>query len=328
MTRSLLFIFMHLYAFIAVAQQPEVIATGIRTNLRGIAGFKNTLWVSGSNGYIGRSADAGKSWEWKQVPGFEAKEFRDIEVLDEQTALIMAIASPAYILKTTDAGHTWKTVYENRDTAMFLDAMVFANRKTGYMIGDPVHNRIFIAQTTNAGDSWAAMAGPAALPGEAFFAASGSNLIISGKKPVMVSGGTQSRFFYGNNTTRLPLMQGTQSTGANSIAAFGQVLMIAGGDFQAPDRRDSVLLISKDGGKSFRQPQNGPRGYRSAIAPFNKSTWITCGLNGVDITTDGGLNWKAISDRPFNSIYIDPSTKTAYLAGPEGTIARFVRSEN
>ncbi|WP_018626755.1 WD40/YVTN/BNR-like repeat-containing protein [Niabella aurantiaca] len=328
MFKSLLFVFLSACSLGATSQNLEIIASERPTNLRGIGGVKNTIWVSGSNGYIGRSTDAGRTWEWKQVPGFETNDFRDIAVLDTNTALVMAIASPAYILKTTDGGNSWKTVYENRDTAMFLDAMIFAGQKKGYVIGDPVLGKIFIAQTTDAGNTWMPRPGPTALPGEAFFAASGTNLTVTGTKVLMASGGSTSRLFDNGNTIRLPLMQGTASTGANSIAAMGSLLMIAGGDFQNPNRSDSVLLISKDSGNTFRQPENGPRGYRSAVAPLNQRIWVTCGLNGVDITTDGGKNWRPVSGQPFNSIYIDRATKTAYLSGPKGTIARFARSEN
>ncbi|SDD36803.1 WD40/YVTN/BNR-like repeat-containing protein [Niabella drilacis] len=324
MFRYLLFVLLCICGVGAASQNLEILTSGTAANIRGIGVFKNTIWASGSNGYIGRSADAGRSWEWKQVPGFETKDFRDIEVLDEHTALIMAIASPAYILKTSDDSHTWKTVFENRDSAMFLDAMAFADKQRGYVIGDPVQNSLFIAQTKDGGNSWAPVPGPAALPGEAFFASSGSNLVISRQKPVMVSGGVHSRIFKGSKITRLPLMQGRQSTGANSIAALGPILMIAGGDFQDPARSDSTLLISRDGGKTFQQPEKGPGGYRSAIAPVNKNTWVTCGLSGVDITTDGGRHWDPVSDRPFNAVYVEATTGTVYLAGPKGTIARLV----
>ncbi|MCF3107842.1 YCF48-related protein [Niabella sp. CC-SYL272] len=324
MFRNLLLFFLCTGSFASASQNLEIISTGNGTNLRGIGGFKNTIWVSGSNGYTGRSADGGQTWQWQQVPGFENRDFRDIAVLDENTAILMGIASPAYILKTTDSGHSWKTVYENRDTAMFLDAMTFTGRKMGYVIGDPVRGNIFIARTTNAGNNWEQLPGPAALPGEAFFAASGSNLVVSGKKIRMVSGGTASRLFDDRNVTVLPLLQGTASAGANSIAVLDSRMMIAGGDFQHPDRRDSVLLLSTDGGKTFRLPQHGPGGYRSAVAPLNQLTWITCGLNGVDVTTDGGLNWKPVSDKPFNTIFINAATKTVYLAGPKGTVGQIL----
>ncbi|MCD2421524.1 YCF48-related protein [Niabella pedocola] len=320
MFRNLLLFFLCTCGLASAAQNLEIISTGNGTNLRGIGGIKNTIWVSGSNGYTGRSADGGKTWKWQQVPGFETHDFRDIAVLDENTALVMAIASPAYILKTTDGGRSWKKVYENRDTAMFLDAMAFSGAKTGYVIGDPIRGKIFIGQTADAGNSWKQVPGPAALPGEAFFAASGSNLVVAGNKLRMVSGGTVSRFFDGSKTTVLPLMQGSATMGANSIAALGSRLMIAGGDFQDPSRKDSVLLLSTDGGKTFRFPHKGPAGYRSAVAPLNKDTWIACGLTGIDVSTDGGLNWTPVSDKPFNAIFINPATKTAYLAGPKGTV--------
>ncbi|WP_300601194.1 YCF48-related protein [Niabella sp.] len=322
MFKNLLLFFLCCCSLAAASQDLEIINSGKATNLRGIGAFNKTIWVSGSNGYIGRSSDAGKTWKWQQVPGFEMHDFRDIAVLDENTALVMAIASPAYILKTVDGGRSWKTVYENRDTAMFLDAMAFAGREKGYVIGDPIQGKIFIARTSDAGNSWEPLPGPAAVQGEAFFAASGSNLFIRNRKPLMVSGGSVSRLFDGDNSVVLPLMQGTATTGANSIAAQGSLLMIAGGDFQYPNRRDSVLLVSRNGGKTFRLPKNAPGGYRSAVAPLNRNTWLTCGLNGVDITTDGGLNWKPVSNQPFNSIYTDPASKTAFLAGPRGSVAR------
>ncbi len=37
-----------------------------------------------------------------QVKSFEKTDFRDIEAFDATTAIIMAIAEPAYILKTVD----------------------------------------------------------------------------------------------------------------------------------------------------------------------------------------------------------------------------------
>ncbi|MBZ4192094.1 WD40/YVTN/BNR-like repeat-containing protein [Niabella beijingensis] len=305
------------------AQDLELLTTGTKTNLRGLDAFKNTIWASGSNGYTGRSADNGATWTWQQVKGYETNDFRDIAVLDENTALIMAIGSPAYLLKTTDGGKSWKKVYENKDSAMFLDALFFDDQKTGYVIGDPVHNKIFIAQTRDGGDSWqpaAVFASIQPLAGEAFFAASGSNLTSAGGQLMLVSGGNASRLITGNTTVTLPLMQGSSSTGANGIAAFGRALMVAGGDFQQPARKDSVLVISRDNGKTFVQPVTGPGGYRSAVAALDDSVWITCGLNGVDLSTDGGQNWTPVSAGTFNSVFINRTKKVAFLAGPAGTV--------
>ena len=79
------------------------------------------------------------------VNGFEKSDFRDIEAFDGNTALIMAVGEPAYILKTNDGGENWKVVYENKTKGMFLDAMDFANNREGIVIGDPINGKIFIA---------------------------------------------------------------------------------------------------------------------------------------------------------------------------------------
>ena len=104
----------------------------------------NVLWVSGSKGTVGRSIDGGATWKWVKVPGFEKTDFRDIEAFDKNTAIIMGVADPAYILRTSDGGNTWQTVYENKTPGIFLDAMEFWNDRSGIVIGDPINNHFFI----------------------------------------------------------------------------------------------------------------------------------------------------------------------------------------
>ena len=119
-----------LSSFLIIAQTPsvEVLTSGTKTSLRGLSVVNdNVVWVSGSNGMVGKSSNGGKNWKWMTVKGFEKKQFRDIEAFDANTAIIMGIAEPAYILKTTDGGETWKVVFENKTKGMFLDAMDFVN---------------------------------------------------------------------------------------------------------------------------------------------------------------------------------------------------------
>src|SRR5574339_288452 len=105
----------------------EILNTDTKTSLRGLSVVNNNVvWVSGSNGMVGKSSNAGKNWKWMTVKGFEKNDFRDIEAFDANTAIIMAIpdpenTKPAYILKTTDGGESWKVVYENLTKGMFLD---------------------------------------------------------------------------------------------------------------------------------------------------------------------------------------------------------------
>ena len=160
MKRLILLITISCISIIAASQKKfypkvEVIESGVKTSLRGLSVVNdNVVWVSGSNGMVGKTTNGGKNWKWVTVKGFEKADFRDIEAFDANTAIIMAIAEPAYILRTTNGGDSWKLVYENKTKGMFLDAMDFRDPKNGLVIGDPVDGRFFMANTTDAGNSW------------------------------------------------------------------------------------------------------------------------------------------------------------------------------
>ena len=194
------FLLLLLINLFATAQTVKVLTSGTKTSLRGLSVVSDKIiWASGSNGTVARSVDGGGSWKWFTVKGFEKIDFRDIEAFDSSTAIIMGIASPAYILKTTDGGQTWKVVFENKAPEMFLDAMDFYDEQNGIVIGDPVNNKFFIAQTSDGGNTWndiSAQNFPQADSGEACFAASGTNIkMLSKNKVCFVSGGLRSRLF-------------------------------------------------------------------------------------------------------------------------------------
>src|SRR4051812_44304327 len=69
----------------------ETLTSAVKTNLRGLSVVNdNVIWVSGSNGTVGKSTNGGRNWKWYTVRGFEKKDFRDIEAFDAATAVIMA----------------------------------------------------------------------------------------------------------------------------------------------------------------------------------------------------------------------------------------------
>src|SRR5690349_8662031 len=98
-----------LFSFFGTAQVIESLTVGTAVSIRGLSVVNDdVVWVSGSNGMVGRSVNGGKTWQWINVKGFEKTDFRDIEAFNAQTAIIMGISEPAYILKTTDGGDSWK----------------------------------------------------------------------------------------------------------------------------------------------------------------------------------------------------------------------------
>jgi len=318
--------------------QVEILTSGTKTSLRGLSVVNdNVVWVSGSRGMVGRSLNGGKNWKWVTVNGYEKTEFRDIEAFDANTAIIMAIGEPAYILKTTDGGDTWKVVYENTTKGMFMDAMDFSDNQNGIVIGDPINGKPFIARTNNTGNTWTEINADAfnlaVDSGEAFFAASGTNVrLFANNDFFIVSGGRKSRLLTNKGITPLPLMQGRESTGANSIDIFdegfpdkpGKYMIIVGGDFAADSLREDICVYTKNGGKTWKKPKVPPHGYRSAVEYLDKTDIAACGINGVDISTDGGNTWKLISKEGFNSLRIARIGTTVYLAGNNGKVGKLV----
>lgn len=322
------------------AQAPsiEILTSGTNTSLRGLSVVNdNVIWVSGSNGTVGKSTNGGKNWKWMKVNGFEKTDFRDIEAFDANTALIMGISEPAYILKTNDGGNSWKVVYENKTRGMFLDAMDFADNQRGIVVGDPIDGKIFLATTKNSGNTWEVMAAdhnkPAIDSGEAFFAASGSNIrLFANGNYFLVSGGLKSRLFSNNAIIDLPILQGSPTTGANAIDIFdngiprkpGQRMVVVGGDFSADSITKNNCFYSNNGGRTWNAPDTPPHGYRSSVEFLSKKDLLACGLNGVDYSADGGKNWKWISREGFHVCKIARIGTAVFLAGSNGKIARVV----
>ncbi len=334
------FLFLLIFYNSAIAQKllPKVqaLTSGTKTSIRGMSVVNDVVvWVSGSNGTVGRSTDGGKNWKWLLVKGFEKRDFRDIQAFDGATAIIMAVDTPAFILKTINGGESWKVVYENRQPGMFLDAMEFWNDQAGIVIGDPINGKLFIARTFDGGASWKEIPDnfkPKADSGEALFAASGTNIRVLDKdEAVFVTGGLSSRVFIRDKVEKLPLLQGKETTGANSIAVMdantrqgGKTMIVVGGDFNKPGSDSLNCFYTNDRGKTWKAPRIPPHGYRSCVEYLSKKHVISCGITGVDYSVDGGIRWSLISSEGFNVCRIAKNGSAVYLAGNGGKVSKLI----
>ena len=311
------------------AQTVKVITTGIKSSMRGLSVVSDkTVWVSGSGGTVGLSIDGGDTWKWLKISGFEKTDFRDIEAFDKKTAIVMGIDTPAVILKTTDAGETWQKVFEDKTPGMFLDAMDFWNEQSGIVIGDPIDNRLFVARTLNGGNTWHGITEvnkPLVDSGEACFASSGTNVrMLSTDEAILITGGKSSHVFIRDRKINMPIIQGKESTGANSIAVKNKkTFIVVGGDFNKKDSTEKNCVITTDGGKSWTIPEVPPHGYRSCIEYLGDNHWITCGLNGVDYSTDGGKTFSLISKDGFHVCRQAKNGNAVFFAGG-GKIGKLV----
>jgi photosystem II stability/assembly factor-like uncharacterized protein len=313
------------------AQEIRPLPSGPKASFRGLSVVNDKVaWVSGSKGSVGRTLDGGEHWEWITVPGYDKNDFRDIEAFDANIAVIMSVASPGYILKTWNGGKSWKAVYTDTAKEVFMDAMDFRPDGSGIVIGDPIQGRLYTASTKDSGSSWTlARTGqvPLLKEGEAFFASSGTNIRVSGRHFFLASGGLHSSFFSDEIMSHLPLVQGRQSTGANSIAIWSEndkvkKMVVVGGDFSADSVATDNCFYSVDNGKTWQAPIEGPHGYRSCVEFIDANRLISCGTSGVDVSEDGGIHWRLISKESYHVVRKAKNGKALLLAGAGGRLAK------
>jgi hypothetical protein len=181
-----------------------------------------------------------------------------------------------------------------------------------------------MATTTNAGNNWQVDTSLTLAEGESFFASSGSNIFLNSKGKFLVSGGKHSNIYFNENKLEIPIHKGLESTGANSVSVLKDIAIIVGGDFkkEADTTGNCVLFNIKE--RKFIQPTTHPTGYRSSVIQLNKGFAITCGINGVDVSNDYGMNWRNISKEGFHVTAKAKKGKAIFFAGSKGRIGKLV----
>jgi photosystem II stability/assembly factor-like uncharacterized protein len=219
---------------------------------------------------------------------------------------------------------------------MFLDAITFRNEREGVTLGDPMDGRFVMLVTNNGGESWTMApdaSRPAAMEGEAAFAASGTSLVVAGRRfGWLGTGGTVARVFRTGNA-------GTTWTAAHSAipprAGSGGVFSLAfsdslhgvavGGDYESPDSVRGTASFTTDGGTTWTPAKRFPRGYRSGVAlrriTADSLIAVAVGTTGSDVSHDGGLTWTPLDATAFNAVQFAPSG-VAFAVGGRGRVAR------
>jgi photosystem II stability/assembly factor-like uncharacterized protein len=325
----------------AAADEPllqwQVQKSPVEVSLRGLSVVNDEVaWASGAAGTVVRTVDAGRTWEWVKVPGAEELDFRDIEAMGEQEAVVLSAGSPARAYRTDDGGKTWKIVFEDARPGIFFDAMIIDGQQ-GLAFSDPIEGRLVLLSTNDAGRSWTLRAPqdcPETLPGEAGFAASGSCLASSGGRRWIGLGGETAepsrarilRSFDAGATwsaARTPLRSG-ESRGVFSVVFLDAQRGIAvGGDYTDPEDTTDVVAVTKDGGQTWTIPASGPSGYRSCVACIPKSLiCVAVGRNGADISTDAGQSWQRCGEEPYQAVAFSPTGRCGWAVSGQGKIAR------
>ena len=299
------------------------------TSIRAIHVINNDIaYFAGANGKVGYTSKDGYKLSTKNfvyqdsiIPSFRsiASNGKDIFVL--------SIVNPALLYKLNE--YEYSLVYKEKHEKVFYDAMkFFEDGIHGIAVGDPTEDCPSIIITEDSGENWSKIPCehlPKFDSGEAFFAASNTNLKIIGNTVWMVSGGVKSRVYkstdFGNTweTYETPMIQGNSTEGGYTMDfADENNGIIMGGDYSKPDSNSANKAITTDGGKTWTLVGvNQHPGYKSCVqyVPNTDGKEVfAVGFTGVSYSKDGGLTWKEVSKEKYLAIqFVDRNT--AWLSG-------------
>ena len=309
-------------------------ASGTQASLRGLSVVDHQMaWASGSQGTVLRTTDGGASWQTIPIPDTDSVDFRDIAAFDAQTAYVLSAGEPALIYKTTDGGTTWQRQHYDTTAGIFYDAFAFWNSQHGIAMSDPVNDSFVLIHTSD-GQHWRPVPKeqiPAPVAGEAGFAASGTGLVVQGKRHAwFATGGGAARVFRSADqgehwqATETPMIHGQSSTGIFSLAFRDTLRGVAvGGDYTQPRQAVDNACFTTDGGNTWQLATTPPRGYRSGVAYWAaQDIWVAVGPTGSDYSADGGQAWMPLDTVGYHAIQFAPDGSAGWATGAEGSVVK------
>jgi photosystem II stability/assembly factor-like uncharacterized protein len=313
--------------------------TGTTAHFRGLSAVSaTTAWVSGytaTDGVVMRTTDRGATWQNVSPPGATGLQFRDIEAFDANRAVAMSIGdnpTDFRIYVTSDGGQTWSVTQQNTNPGAFYDCMTFFDNKRGLLVSDPPDRQSFLVLATDDGGLHWHVTGlqmPAALPGEAAFAASGECITSHGGRAWF--GTSAGRVFRSDDrgvswtVSQTPIAHGSGTNGINALAFRSQQHGLAvGGDFLTPAASPNNFARTSDGGRTWALVPAAPPEYRSGVTWLDGHTAIAVGLTGSEVSTDFGTTWQRFDGGSFDTVDC-ASPVACWASGARGRVAYLER---
>ena len=251
----------------------------------------------GEQSRIYKTTNAGNDWTL-QFTNRDPKAFFDAFAFwDARSGIAMSdpVDGRFIVIKTTDAGATWKKIPRENFPAVLEGEAAFAASGTCIAVqgkhnvwlatgGAPVA-RVF--RSTDGGNSWKASA--------------------------------------------TPITAGNASSGIFSIAfKDAKNGVIVGGDYRKEKEAGSNVARTTDGGASWTVATGArPSGFRSAVAYVPGTAGaklLAIGPAGSDYSTDGGKSWVSIDSTGYHALSFARSSATGWAVGEGGRIARYESS--
>lgn len=322
----------------------EMLSSSKPTNLRGLYALDSlNVWTCGSNGYIGKSTNGGKTWEWVNPITYETSDFRDVHVFDKNTAIVVAAGTPALILRTIDGGKTWLEAFRSDNKEVFLDAIDFWDNTRGVCIGDFVNQVPYNLETKDGGKTWCLQNQDKADENGAYFAASGTCLrayefegdtgflAVSkvGKANILIEFSQLRNGEFDIDAYEIPYASIQESEGLFSLCIDleNEIVFVVGGDYAKPTIGFSAVYSYDE--DEFVLTKTQVSGYRSCAEVFkynNTNMIIACGPTGADVCESDSENstWRNICQLPLNTVKKAKNDNTVFLCGKQGTIYKMV----
>ncbi len=317
--------------------------SGTSSRFRGVSVVNPSVaWASGANGTFSRTTDGGVHWQSAVVPGAEKLDFRDVHAIDANTAYLLSIGNGenSRIYKTMDGGDNWTLQFTNSNLKAFFDGIAFWDAANGVAFSDPVDGKFVIIRTTDAGAHWTPVPPPnipAAIEGEAAFAASGTSIVVQGTRNAWIgTGGGAARVFRtedGGMTWKVaptPIINGGSAAGIFSVAfRDAKNGVIVGGDYQKEKEANANFAVTTDGGQTWKSGPQLP-GYRSAVSYVRSgSRWdlIACGPSGSDYSSDNGRTWSPIDTTGYHALSFASNDPVGFAVGDGGKISKWAPSK-
>ena len=296
-------------------------------------------WVAGERASVFRTTDGGDSWEDVSPTAARRLQFRDIEALDEDTAVGLTIGPGHFsqIYRTNDAGQTWRRSFLNRDPRAFYDCLDFwPGGRRGLAVSDPVGGKFRVLATRDGGRHWRRTPRtgmPKALPEEYGVAASGACLRTVGKRHAwFATWDGAARVFHSGNGGRTWHVSRTgiktpPSEGLFALAFQGPMRGVAvGGDGTGRLPRVQSTAVTRDGRHWTTRGETTSTRYSVEWLPDSRrSVVVAVGPRGSDVSFDAARTWARFSLKPYGGLSCAPADGTCWATGGRGEVGILVR---
>jgi photosystem II stability/assembly factor-like uncharacterized protein len=300
-----------------------------KISIRAIVTDKKYLWYAGNNGNYGKvNLKTNEVSKFKVQSDTIVNEIRSI-AQTKDFIFLLPVANPAILYKISKKDNSQQIVYSETNEKVFYDSMQFKDELNGMAMGDPTDDCLSVIITNDGGNSWKKISCdklPKVVEGEAAFAASNTNLIITKSKVFMVSGGIRSRLFSSGDFGKTwqvyetPIVQGEAMTGIFSADFYNDTLgFITGGNYENPDDNMCNKAMTFDGGKTWKSVSiNQGFGYASCVQFVPKlraKVLVSVGVDGIQYSNSFGNSWVQLNeDKDLYTIRF-LNHNTAFAAG-------------